>query len=37
MTTPLDEQKIAEVNKYTGEQRFKYCVKEIVANREVWI
>lgn len=37
MTTQLDDKKIAEINKYTGEQRLKYCVKEIVANREVWI
>ncbi|ARR51209.1 DUF2750 domain-containing protein [Photobacterium damselae subsp. damselae] len=37
MTTPLDDAKIAEIQAFDAEKRYKYLVKEVVANREIWI
>lgn len=37
MTTPLDDAKIAEIQAFDTEKRYKYLVKEVVANREIWI
>ncbi|OEE75397.1 DUF2750 domain-containing protein [Vibrio genomosp. F6] len=37
MSKSLDASQIDAINKYDEEKRFKYCVKEIVENREVWI
>ncbi|PSB83314.1 DUF2750 domain-containing protein [Photobacterium damselae subsp. damselae] len=37
MTMPLDDAKIAEIQAFDAEKRYKYLVKEVVANREIWI
>ncbi|HIF9081603.1 TPA: DUF2750 domain-containing protein [Photobacterium damselae] len=37
MTTPLDDAKIAEIQAFDAEKRYKYLVKEVVTNREIWI
>ncbi|HIF9324829.1 TPA: DUF2750 domain-containing protein [Photobacterium damselae] len=37
MTTPLDDAKIAEIQAFDAEKRYKYLAKEVVANREIWI
>ncbi|MGR5113763.1 DUF2750 domain-containing protein [Photobacterium damselae] len=37
MTTPLDDAKIAEIQAFDAEKRYKYLVKEVVANRKIWI
>ena len=37
MTTPLDEATINTIQSKDAEQRFKYLVKEVVSNREIWI
>lgn len=37
MTTPLDDAKIAEIQAFDAEKRYKYLVKEVIANREIWI
>lgn len=37
MTTPLSQDQIRTINSYDQEQRLRYCVKEIVAQRQVWI
>ncbi|HFQ4859496.1 TPA: DUF2750 domain-containing protein [Vibrio vulnificus] len=37
MTTPLSHDQIRTINSYDQEQRLRYCVKEIVAQRQVWI
>ncbi|OEC82434.1 hypothetical protein A9D46_14750 [Photobacterium damselae subsp. damselae] len=37
MTTPLYDAKIAEIQAFDAEKRYKYLVKEVVANREIWI
>lgn len=37
MSNALTAEQIATINQYDQEQRFKYCIKEIVANQQVWI
>ena len=37
MTTPLSQDQIRTINSYDQEQRLRYCIKEIVAQRQVWI
>lgn len=37
MSEQLTQEQIDTINRYNEEQRLKYCVKEIVANRKVWI
>lgn len=37
MAKALSAEQIETINRYNEEDRFKYCVKEIVVNREVWI
>lgn len=37
MSQALTEQQIATINKMNEEERFSYCIKEIVKNRQVWI
>ncbi|WP_105901922.1 DUF2750 domain-containing protein [Vibrio gangliei] len=37
MTQTLDTAKMAEINAYDSEKRFQYCIKEVVANRQIWI
>jgi len=37
MTEKLDSSKLREISNLDAEQRMKYCVKEIVAHRVVWI
>lgn len=37
MSTPLDSAQISTIQRYDGEQRFKYLLKEVVANKEIWI
>ncbi|ENX3945930.1 DUF2750 domain-containing protein [Photobacterium damselae] len=37
MTMPLDDAKIAEIQAFDAEKRYKYLVKEVVTNREIWI
>lgn len=37
MTTPLDDAKIAEIQAFDAEKRYKYLVKEVITNREIWI
>ncbi|ETZ10553.1 hypothetical protein AJ90_16880 [Vibrio parahaemolyticus M0605] len=35
MSEQLTQEQIDTINRYNEEQRLKYCVKEIVANRKV--
>ncbi|HHF3031048.1 TPA: DUF2750 domain-containing protein [Vibrio diabolicus] len=37
MSEQLTQEQMDTINRYNEEQRLKYCVKEIVANRKVWI
>ncbi|WP_117233216.1 DUF2750 domain-containing protein [Vibrio maerlii] len=37
MSQALTEEQIKQVNAMNEEQRFNYCMKEIVSNRQVWI
>lgn len=37
MSNPLTAEQMALINQYDQEQRFNYCLKEIVANQQVWI
>ncbi|MGL5109149.1 MAG: DUF2750 domain-containing protein, partial [Vibrio ordalii] len=37
MADALTTEQIETINRYNEEERFKYCIKAIVANREVWI
>lgn len=37
MSTPLDPTKMATIQRYDGDQRFQYLLKECVANQEIWI
>ncbi|GLO61194.1 hypothetical protein MACH09_17020 [Vibrio sp. MACH09] len=37
MTTELTQEKIDDINKMDSEARFRYCIKEITSNRQVWI
>ncbi|OAN13048.1 hypothetical protein A3K86_15395 [Photobacterium jeanii] len=37
MATPLDQAQIDTINQYDTEQRYKYLLKEVVTNREIWI
>ncbi|BCL70087.1 conserved hypothetical protein [Vibrio nigripulchritudo MADA3029] len=37
MSKQLDQEQIETINRYNTEQRLKYCIKEVVANREIWI
>jgi hypothetical protein len=37
MADKLEQSRIDEINRFNDEQRFNYCIKEIVANRQVWI
>ncbi|BEI23369.1 DUF2750 domain-containing protein [Vibrio fluvialis] len=37
MANALSAEQIATINQYDQEQRFTYCIKEIVANQQVWI
>ncbi len=37
MSEALTQEQMDTINRYNEEQRLKYCVKEIVANRKVWI
>ena len=37
MATTLSAEQIATINQYDQEQRFNYCIKETVANQQVWI
>lgn len=37
MTDKLDQNKLNEINNMDAEQRLQYCIKEIVAHRQVWI
>lgn len=36
-TTALSADQISTINSYNDEQRFKYCIKEMVSNRQIWI
>lgn len=37
MSQVLDAAAIEAINAYDSEKRFQYCVKEVVANRQIWI
>ena len=37
MSTPLDPSQIEQIQGYDAERRYKYLVKEVVSNREIWI
>lgn len=37
MSQALDTATIESINNYDSEKRFQYCVKEVVANRQIWI
>ncbi|WEM44399.1 DUF2750 domain-containing protein (plasmid) [Photobacterium sp. DA100] len=37
MSTPLEPSQIEQIQGYDAEQRYKYLVKEVVSNREIWI
>ncbi|AJR05410.1 DUF2750 domain-containing protein [Photobacterium gaetbulicola] len=37
MSTPLEPSQIEQIQAYDAEQRYKYLVKEVVSNREIWI
>jgi hypothetical protein len=37
MTLTLDPQQIEQISNYDGEKRLKYSIKEMVAQREIWI
>ncbi|MDV5170318.1 DUF2750 domain-containing protein [Photobacterium rosenbergii] len=37
MSTPLDPSQIEQIQGYDAEKRYKYLVKEVVSNREIWI
>ncbi|ABU70828.1 MULTISPECIES: DUF2750 domain-containing protein [Vibrio] len=37
MSEALTQEQMDTINRYNEEQRLKYCVKEIVSNRKVWI
>ncbi|EKO3485055.1 DUF2750 domain-containing protein [Vibrio fluvialis] len=37
MANALSAEQIATINQYDQEQRFTYCIKEIVASQQVWI
>ncbi|MGF1687125.1 DUF2750 domain-containing protein [Photobacterium japonica] len=37
MSTPLDPSQIETIQAYDAEKRYQYLVKEVVANREIWI
>ncbi len=37
MSKTLTAEQIATINQYDQEKRFNYCIKEIVANQQVWI
>ncbi|KLV10420.1 MULTISPECIES: DUF2750 domain-containing protein [Photobacterium] len=37
MSTPLDPSQIATIQNYDSEKRYQYLLKEVVANREIWI
>ncbi len=37
MSNPLEKSRMDEINQFDSEKRFKYCLKEIVSSREVWI
>ncbi|UTV29756.1 DUF2750 domain-containing protein [Photobacterium atrarenae] len=37
MSNSLDASRIAEIQAFDAEKRYKYLVKEVVANRQIWI
>lgn len=37
MSTLLDAEKIATINRFDAEKRYKYLVKEVIAQGEIWI
>jgi len=37
MSTPLEPTMVETIQRYDAEKRFKYLVKEVVANRQIWI
>ena len=37
MTTPLDPADITKIQGYDPDQRYRYLLEEVVANREIWI
>jgi hypothetical protein len=37
MSKQLDQEQIETINRYNTEKRLKYCIKEVVTNREIWI
>lgn len=37
MSNALDASRIAEIQALDAEQRYQYLVKEVVANRQIWI
>ncbi|OLQ70785.1 hypothetical protein BIT28_15320 [Photobacterium proteolyticum] len=37
MSNPLDSSQITAIQAYDAEKRYKYLVKEVVSNRQIWI
>lgn len=37
MSNPLDSSQITAIQVYDAEKRYKYLVKEVVSNRQIWI
>ena len=37
MSAPLEQSQIEQIQGYDAEKRYKYLVKEVVSNREIWI
>ncbi|MGV3001538.1 DUF2750 domain-containing protein [Vibrio sp.] len=37
MTKVLSDERVQEILSFDSEKRFTYCIKEVVANRQIWI
>ncbi len=37
MSEQLNQEQLSTINLYDSEKRLKYCLKEVVSNRELWI